>query len=128
MIPWVKFAIIAVILSAIALPVSAIDNSTLNETPLLLSFQGGHMFGENPVEIVSDNGEISFIGNTSSKAIALPPDPDYMIRIEPAGLSDKINSPDSTLIDAGKWAENSPFGAFICVGIVALLLIKRKRP
>jgi hypothetical protein len=111
--------------------VSAANNSTVNETPteipILFSFQGGHSLGENPIEIVSSNGEISFIGNTSSKAISLPPDPDYIIRIEPAGLSDKINSPDSSFIDLGRWAANNPIGAFGLVLVFAIILIKVRR-
>jgi len=118
----------AVLLLVMVFPVvSAIDNSTANETPLLFSFQGGHSFGENPIEIISSNGEISFIGNTSSKAIALSPDPDYIVRIEPAGMSDKINSPDSSFVDLGKWAANNPIGSFGLILIIAIVLLKLRR-
>jgi hypothetical protein len=111
--------------------VSAADNSTVNETPteipILFSFQGGHSLGENPIEFVSSTGEIAFIGNTSSKAISLPPDPDYIIRIEPAGLSDKINSPDSSFVDIGRWAANNPIGSFGLILIIAIVLVKLRR-
>ena len=125
-----NFLFILVFLALLLPVVSAADNTT-NITPpdpITLSFMGGHMFGENPVEILENSTHLVFIGNTSSKGVNLSPDYDqYVIRVEPAGISDAVNAPDAGLIGAMKWAEKNPFGTLFGATLAAAIMISIKR-
>jgi hypothetical protein len=129
-----RYAILILILFAVvAIPASA-DNVTANETinqtpmdPLIFNFAGGHMFGENPVLFIDQSNGNTTIANTSSKAITLPPDRDYYVRVEPAGISDAMNAPDAGVVGLMKWAEKNPLGTFFGSLILALFLMKAKR-
>jgi hypothetical protein len=126
------FILFVLVLIAGVPPVLADNNTTLSNItpmdPLILSFQGGHMFGENPVEILDNQtGRLAFIGNTSSKGVNLSPDRGWIIRVEPAGVSDAANSPDAGVIGAMTWAEKNPFGTFFLSTLLAAILIASKR-
>lgn len=108
-----KAVFIAVLLAAlVVMPAMAADNETLNQTypvPMVLSFSGGHVWGENPVQILDNQtGRIAFIGNTSSRNITLPPDRGYVLRVEPAGLTDAAHNPDSVLIGITEYVGKNP--------------------
>jgi hypothetical protein len=128
----VTLSLIAILCMVIS-PASA-DNNTTNSTnmtfpdPIVLSFMGGHMFGENPVEIFENNTHQVFYGNTSSKGINLSPDDEeFTIRVEPAGISDAINAPDSGMVGVMTWAEKNPFGTLFGATVIAAIAISLKR-
>jgi hypothetical protein len=128
-----RLLFILIVLSCLIAPALA-DGNVTNSTnvtypdPVILSFMGGHMFGENPIEILDNQtGRIAFIGNTSSKGVNLTPDRGYIIRVEPAGISDAANAPDAGLVGAMKWAEKNPLGTFVFSSILAVVLIRLKR-
>jgi hypothetical protein len=122
-------------MTLLIIPVSA-DNTTPNTTPtitpiptpfpLVFSFQGGHVFGENPVEFVDPTGRTFAAWNTSSKGIELPPDSDYIIRVEPSGFGDAMNAPDAGVIGVMKWAEKNPLGTFVGSLLITIFLIGLK--
>jgi len=118
------------LICTVVAPVSA-DGNLTNITPpepVILSFMGGHMFGENPVEILdNETGRIAFVGDTGSKWVNLSPERGYRIRVEPAGVSDAANSPDAGVVGLMKWADKNPFGTFVYTTFIAACLIAFKK-
>jgi hypothetical protein len=70
--------IIGILLALLIIPISisAEDNETVNQTiPVILTFTGGHPWGENPIQVINNiTGGIVYIGNTSSRNITVEPD------------------------------------------------------
>lgn len=130
-----KLLFFMVLLAVLVVPALADDANLTNTTgnltlpdPIILSFQGGHMFGENPVSIYDNKtGRIAFLGNTSSRGVNLTPGRGYLIRVEPAGVSDAANAPDAGVVGAMIWAEKNPFGTFMISIVVAMVIIRLKR-
>ena len=118
------FLIIIALVALFAVPASAEDLNMTNVTvPVILSFSGGNMFGENPVQILDNStGQIAFIGNTSSRNITLAPDRGMVLRVEPAGLTDAASSPDNALIGAIEYTGRNPIGSIAIAFIVAVFI------
>lgn len=131
-----KILFALLVLALLAVPVLA-DNVTENVTPtititptpipLVISFQGGHTFGEYPVEFDNSLGDPPVVVNTSSRGIELDPDPDYVVRVEPAGISDVLNSPDSGFFSLGDYAEANPMGVLFIAVLAAVVIMKFRR-
>jgi hypothetical protein len=126
-----KASIFAILLILALIPGAFADGNITNQTPepVIFSLQGGHAFGENPIQIIDrSNGNITFIGNTSSRNIQLSPDHDYWLRVEPAGLSDAANSPDSGLVGMMDFAGQNPIGLifFALIASIAIARLRRK--
>jgi hypothetical protein len=123
------FSIVVLLLITSVMADNVTNETTVipTEVPLVFSFQGGHAFGEKPVEIDSSAGSIPFVGNTSSRNIELPPDFDYLLRVEPAGISDAANVPDAGFVDVRKWVENNPLATGIGAVLIAVIILKFRR-
>jgi len=119
----------------VSLTVTDDTNSTLTETKLnyivvsssidttALSFVSSGSWGSNPV-IITDkaSGAIVFVGKTSSKNIMLNSSGEYFVQIEPGGITDAMNSPDSGLAGLADWAKKNLLGIIIG-GIFVLAII-----
>jgi hypothetical protein len=118
------------LLALVAVPVSAdVVNVTNVTVPVILSFTGGNMFGDNPVQIIDNStGHIAFMGNTSSRNIQIEPDRGYVLRVEPAGLTDAANSPDNALIGMIEYTGKNPIGSVAIALIIGVFIssIRRK--
>jgi hypothetical protein len=125
------YIVLIVSMAILIAPLSAADeNATLNQTvPVILTFSGGHPWGENPVQIIeSSTGGIVHITNTSGRNITVEPDRDYILRVEPAGLVDAAHSPDSILIGLSEYAGKNPLGSvFICLIVGAFISAYRRK-
>jgi len=124
--------IIGILLALLIIPISisAEDNETVNQTiPVILTFTGGHPWGENPIQVINNiTGGIVYIGNTSSRNITVEPDRGYILRVEPAGLIDAAHSSDSALIGMSEFVGKNPLGSiFISLILGAFISAYRRQ-
>jgi PKD repeat protein len=126
----------------ISLTVTDDTNTTLTETKLnyitvlssipttAISFTSSGIWGSNPV-IITDlsNGEIVFVGKTSSKNIPLDSDGHYSVDVQPGGITDFLNSPDYGIGVIAVFAQNNLIGVlfFALILVLVILIISRRK-
>lgn len=126
----------------VSLTVTDDTNATLTETKLnyiavfssipttAISFTSSGIWGSNPV-IITDlsSGEIVFVGKTSSKNIPLDSDGQYSVDVQPGGITDFLNSPDSGIGTIAVFAQNNLVGVlfFAFLIVLVILIISRRK-
>ena len=126
----------------VSLTVTDDTNTTLTETKLgyitvlssipttAISFTSSGIWGSNPV-IITDlsNGEIVFVGKTSSKNIPLDSDGQYSVDIQPGGVTDFLNSPDYGIGVIAVFAQNNFIGVlfFALLAVLAIMILTRRK-
>lgn len=120
----------------VSLTVTDDTNTTLTEekidyilvrSPLeytVISFSGSGIWGTNPLLITDkSNGDLIFVGNTSSKNIQLNSTGSYSVQTLPGGWTDIFNAPDYGLAVIMDYVKNNLMGILI-VGSILLIILR----